>query len=209
MKITRKDIVAMVGMIKANYTYAYKDVTKPELSAMVEFWFTSLAKYEKEVVNVAFQRAVESCTFPPTLADIIQNVKAIKAAAEPTDEDCWEELVRVLPRVGRVAYFGTRQYWDNGRLVYPAEELQKIYDGLPPILKAYVGGVSELVSLAKQETLEYEKGRFLKALPTLKQRDEIKQTIHPNILRLAKETAKELQGSVDLMLLKDTEQSKK
>ena len=75
MQITRKDIVAMVGMIKANYTHAYKDVTKPELSAMVEFWYSSLAKYEKEVVNVAFQRAVESCKFPPTLADIIQNVK--------------------------------------------------------------------------------------------------------------------------------------
>ena len=205
MQITRKDIVAMVGMIKANYTHAYKDVTKPELSAMVEFWYSSLAKYEKEVVNVAFQRAVESCTFPPTLADIIKNIKEIRTATEPTEADLWDELVRVLPQVGRVAYFGTSRYWDNGRLVYPAEELQKIYEGLPPILKAYVGGVSELVSLSKQETLEYEKGRFLKALPTLKQRDEIKRTIHPNVLMLAREAAKELQGSVDLMLLKDTE----
>lgn len=205
MQITRKDIVAMVGMIKANYTHAYKDVTKPELAAMVEFWFNSLAKYEKEVVGAAFQMAVESCTFPPTLADICKNIHYIRTATEPTEADLWDELVRVLPQVGRVAYFGTRQYWDNGRMVYPAEELQKIYEGLPPILKAYVGGVSELVSLAKQETLEYEKGRFLKALPTLKQRDEIKQTVHPNILRLAQETAKELQGSVDLMLLKDTE----
>jgi hypothetical protein len=135
----------------------------------------------------------------------MKSIKEIRTATEPTEADLWEELVRILPQVGRVAYFGTRQYWDNGRLVYPADELRRIYEGLPPILKAYVGGVSELVSLAKQETLEYEKGRFLKALPTLKQRDEIQQTIHPNVLRLAQEAAKELQGSVDLMLLKDTE----
>lgn len=205
MQITRKDIVAMVGMIKANYTHAYKDVTKNELAAMVEFWYSSLAKYEKEVVNVAFQIAVESCTFPPTLADICKNIHYIKTATEPTETDLWEQLTRVLPQVGRVAYFGTRQYLDNGRMVQPAEELQKIYDGLPPILKAYVGGVSELVSLAKQETLEYEKGRFLKALPTLKQRDEIKQTIHPNVLRLAQETVKELQSGAGLMLPYDTE----
>lgn len=205
MKITRKDIVAMVGMIKANYTHAYKDVTKNELAAMVEFWYSSLAKYEKEVVNVAFQMAVESCTFPPTLADICKNIKEIRTATEPTEADLWEELVRILPRVGRVAYFGTRQYWDNGRLVYPADELQGIYDSLPPILKAYVGGVSELVSLAKQETLEYEKGRFLKALPTLKTRDEIQQTVHPNVLRLAQEAAKELPRDVGFRLLKGTE----
>ena len=121
MQITRKDIVAMVGMIKANYTHAYKDVTKPELAAMVEFWFNSLAKYEKEVVGAAFQMAVESCTFPPTLADICKNIHGIRTATEPTEADLWDELVRVLPQVGRVAYFGTRQYFDNGRMVYPAE----------------------------------------------------------------------------------------
>lgn len=204
MQVTKKDIIAMVGMIKANYTYAYKDVAKEDMLMLIESWYLSLAKYEKEVISVAFQRAIESCKYPPTLADIMQNIKDIREANEKTDAELWDDLVRVLPQVGRVAYFGTRQYWDNGRLVYPAEELQRIYEGLPPILKEYVGGVSELVSLARQETLEYEKGRFLKALPTLKQRDEIKQTISPDILQLAGGSVKALQGSVDIMLLKDT-----
>lgn len=206
MKITRKDVVAMVGMIKANYTHAYKDITKGELSAMVEFWFTSLAKYEKEVVNVAFQRAVESCTFPPTLADIIKNIKEFKDAAGQTDTELWEELLKAINEAGKFKYFLSQDYiWHYGERVSPSQEIAKIYEGLQPILKAYVGGVREFVALARQETLEYEKGRFVKALQTLKPRDEIRQTVHPNVLQLAQETAKELQGRMDLMLLKDTE----
>lgn len=206
MKITKKDVVAMVGMIKANYAHAYKDVTKSELAAMVEFWYSSLAKYEKEVVNVAFQRAVESCTFPPTLADIIKNIKDFKEAAGQTDAELWEELLKALKEVSKFQNFLTQEYiWYCGDRVSPTDKVAEIYDRLQPILKAYVGGVRELVNLARQETLEYEKGRFVKALQTLKPREEIRQTVHPNVLRIAAETAKELQGSVDLMLLKDTE----
>ena len=206
MKITKKDIVAMVGMIKANYTHAYKDITKNELAAMVEFWYTSLAKYEKEVVSVAFQRAVESCTFPPTLADIMKNIKEFKDATGQTDLELWSELLKSINEVGKFKGFLTQAYiWYCGERVSPSEEVGKIYDRLQPILKAYVGSPRELVNLARQETLEYEKGRFIKAIQDLKPREEIQQTIHPNVLRLAREAAKELPSDAGFRLLKDTE----
>lgn len=93
MELTKKDVFDMVGFIKANYSYAYKDVNDDLLKIMMRTWFNSLSKYSKEVVEVAFMKAIEVCKMPPTLADIIQNIKRIENANEPTDTELWQELV--------------------------------------------------------------------------------------------------------------------
>lgn len=209
MQITKKDIVGMVGIIKANYTYAYRDTTEKEMLAMVETWYMSLARYDKEVISVAFQRAIESCKMPPTLADIMQQVKAIKIATEPTDTELWEQLVKVLGKVNDCVYrFRFNAIQSNGLTQgeNARNEFKQVWQGLPSILKAYCGNESGLINLSKLslDDLSYEKGRFLKAVPSLKTRQEIKQTINPSILQLASGTIKELSNSVDFLPLKDT-----
>ena len=76
----------------------------------------------------------------------------MQAAYEKTNEELWSELTVALAKVRRANMFGNRDWWDNGRLVSPAEETQRIYNGLSPELKAYVGDLPEMVSLSKQET---------------------------------------------------------
>lgn len=209
MQITKKDIVSMVGIIKANYTYAYKDTTEKEMLAMVETWYMSLARYERQIVSAAFQRAIESCKMPPSLADIMQHIKSIKAATEPTDTELWEQLVKVLYRVEDCVYrFRFNAIEENGLTQgdNARNEFKKIWEGLPQLLKDYCGDKSGLVSLSKLtlEELTFEKGRFLKAITNLRTREEIKQTISPSILQLASGTLKEIGTSADFMPLKDT-----
>ena len=64
-----------------------------------------------------------------------------------------------------------------------------LWNSLPQILKDYCGDANGLLVLAKND-MSFEKGRFLKVLPTLKQRQEIKQTTHPEILKLVSELSK-------------------
>ena len=104
MQLTKQDVVGMVGVIKANYDNAYKNSTKDTLLAMIEQWYKSLVVYEKEVVVVAFQRALEECEYPPNLANIIKQIKTIKEATEPTDAELWAELTDILRRVSRCVY---------------------------------------------------------------------------------------------------------
>lgn len=209
MQLTKKDVVGMVGIIKANYTYAYRDVTKDDMIMLVETWFTSLARYEKEVVSVAFQKAVEGCKMPPTLADIIQRIKEIQVATEPTEMELWEQLRSVLKKVSSCVYMFRFNYVESNGLTQgenARNEVKAIWRELPPILKDYCGNESGLINLSKlsSEELGFEKGRFLKTLPTLKVRLEVKQTVNPDILQLVSGTYKELGSNIEFLPLKDT-----
>lgn len=209
MQLTKKDIVGMVGIIKANYTYAYKDVAKEDMLMLIETWFTSLARYEKEIVSVAFQRAVESCKMPPTLADILQQVKTIKLATEPTETELWEQLTKTLKNVDRCVYMFRFNAIEVNGLTQgenAKNEFKAIWQKLPPILKEYCGNENGLINLSKlnNDELGFEKGRFLKILPTLKTRLEIRETVNPSILQLASEPNKQLEVSINSLLLTDT-----
>lgn len=189
MKLTKKDVFDMVGFIKANYSYAYKDVNDDLLKIMMRTWFNSLSKYSKEVVEVAFMKAIEVCKMPPTLADIIQNIKRIENANEPTDTELWQELVDCVDKANDcIYYFQFQMVEDNGKTQSEnaKERFNKLWEEMPQILKDYCGNKTGLFDLT-QVDLEFEKSRFLKQIQTLRQRQEIKQEINFDLLELEKE----------------------
>ena len=189
MELTKKDVFDMVGFIKANYNYAYKDVNDDLLKIMMRTWFNSLSKYSKEVVEVAFMKAIEVCKMPPTLADIIQNIKRIENANEPTDTELWQELVDCVDKANDcIYYFQFQMVEDNGKTQSEnaKERFNKLWEEMPQILKDYCGNKTGLYELT-QVDLEFEKSRFLKQIQTLRQRQEIKQEINFDLLELEKE----------------------
>ena len=189
MELTKKDVFDMVGFIKANYSYAYKDVNDDLLKIMMRTWFNSLSKYSKEVVEVAFMKAIEVCKMPPTLADIIQNIKRIENANEPTDTELWQELVDCVDKANDCIYYLQFQMVEhNGKTQSEnaKERFNKLWEEMPQILKDYCGNKTGLFELT-QVDLEFEKSRFLKQIQTLRQRQEIKQEINFDLLELEKE----------------------
>ena len=189
MELTKKDVFDMVGFIKANYSYAYKDVNDDLLKIMMRTWFNSLSKYSKEVVEVAFMKAIEVCKMPPTLADIIQNIKRIENANEPTDTELWQELVDCVDKANDcIYYFQFQMVEDNGKTQSEnaKDRFNKLWEEMPQILKDYCGNKTGLFELT-QVDLEFEKSRFLKQIQTLRQRQEIKQEINFDLLELEKE----------------------
>ena len=189
MELTKKDVFDMVGFIKANYSYAYKDVNDDLLKIMMRTWFNSLSKYSKEVVEVAFMKAIEVCKMPPTLADIIQNIKRIENVNEPTDTELWQELVDCVDKANDcIYYFQFQMVEDNGKTQSEnaKERFNKLWEEMPQILKDYCGNKTGLFELT-QVDLEFEKSRFLKQIQTLRQRQEIKQEINFDLLELEKE----------------------
>ena len=206
MNIAKKNIVEMIGIIKANYSYAYKDVDSDSMSLLIETWFESLSKYDGRIVMVAFKKALETCKMPPTLADIIQNIKQMKVATEPTDTELWNELVKAVEVTNDcIYYYNFYIVESNGKTQSEnaKDRFNKLWEELPQILKDYCGNKSGLVDIA-QTDLEFEKNRFLKQLPTLKQRQEIKATTNPEILKIASGVVKEL-GSEEHLKIENKE----
>lgn len=184
MELEKKNVVEMIGLIKANYTYAYKDASSNSMQMMANLWFNSLYKYDKRVVDVAFQKALETCKMPPTLADIIENIRKIKVSTEPTEMELWEQLVTAVNKADDISYYfqftmiesNGKTQGDNAR-----DKFNQLWEGLPQVLKDYCGNKNGLLRLTETD-MSYEKGRFLKILPQILQRQEIRQTINSEVL---------------------------
>lgn len=173
--ITPQDINKYITMIRINFESAYKTHNDTEMQMLIRSWYEILKVYPKEVCDKAVINAIKNAEFAPRIGSIVKEIERMRTAYEKTDTELWTELTSALPEVGRIMYFGTAKSYYNGRLIDPLEEVYKIYNALDPILQEFVGGISGLVTLSKQATLEYEKGRFLKTVGTLKERGRTKQ----------------------------------
>ena len=176
MKLTKSEIVKIITAIKVQCPEALQYKNEEEYDLLVDMWFDIFKDTPKEIVWTATRNALKSAIYQKCnwVGAINQEIEKMRMAYEKTDGDLWSELTSVLNKVSRLMYFGLARHWDNGVLVDPIEEVNKIHDNLDPILQNYVGGVSGLVALSRVDTLEYEKGRFFKTVDTLRKREKTK-----------------------------------
>lgn len=211
MNITKQYVAGLIALLKSEYPREFREMTEKQFAAKIEMWHNSLEKYPKEVVDAAFRRALETSTYPPALANILGNVKEIQKALEPTDTEFWEMLLTATRRATeRVRSFHYTFVEANGLTQgqNARNEFKAIWAEMPQVLKDYCGNENGLISLTRlgNEELAFEKGRFLKMLPTLKTRAEVRRTVHPDILKLASGTFKEIGSSAAQMTLTGTKE---
>lgn len=188
--LTLQDCLKYLTMIRINFENAYKMQTSEEKQILIRSWFEILKDYPKEVCDKAVMNAIKNAEFAPRIGTIVKEIEKLRTAYEKTDGELWTELTGVLNSVGRLMYFGTSKHWYNGKLIDPTEEVEKIFEKLDPLLQNYVGGVSGLVALSKKETLEYEKGRFLKNVEILRTRERTKQETPLGLQGIIKELSR-------------------
>lgn len=169
------DVNKYLATIRINFENAYNTQTPEERQILLKSWYEILKEYPKEVCDNAVINAIKYAKFAPRIGDIVEQIEKMRTAYEKTDGELWTELTGVLKKVSRIMYFGTKKHWYNGKLIDPTEEVNKIYETIDPILQTYVGDVSGLVELSRAETLDYEKGRFIKNVETLRGRERTKQ----------------------------------
>lgn len=167
MELTKNDVIKIIELIRVNYDNAYTGLSADETRLLVEFWHESLKKYPREAVNEAVKNAINSCEYAPRLANVVEQIKRIRGANAPSDQQLWAELVGVLNKVYQISrYIPYPQYsqWTN-------EELNKVYDGLSDELKLFVVNRSTLIEISEMtvENLQYERARFFKQMPVLRQ----------------------------------------
>lgn len=167
MELTKKNVIEIIELIRVNYDNAYSGLSEDEVKLLIDFWYDSLKKYPKELVNSAVKNAISTCEYAPRLANIISEIRKIQSADTPSNEQLWAELEGVLDKVYQISrYLPYSQYsqWTN-------TELNKIYDGLSDELKLFIVNRSTLVDVSEMtaENLQYERARFFKQMPTLRQ----------------------------------------
>ena len=207
MELTKTDIVKFITKIRVNFENAYKCNSKEENILLVESWYDILCKYPKEVCEKAVNAALEHATQgkAPRIGDIVTFIKKMQSAYEKDDSELWAELQGVLREVSRCVYMFNHTYVEEDGISQgdkARNRVAEIFNSLDPALKDYCRDQRGLVELARytDEQISYERGRFMRIMPTVRERIKTRQETPENIQML-------LQGMADKMALPFNEEN--
>lgn len=192
--ITAHDINKYITTIRINFENAYKTQTDEERQILIKSWFAILKEYPKEIVDKAVIDAIKytrSKDFAPRIGDIVERIEKMREAYEKSDAELWAELTGVLREVHRNYYafrftaidYNGKTQGDNAR-----ERVAEIFNGLSDELKEYCRTQRGLIDIAEytDEQLSYERGRFMRTIPTIKERAKTRQETPEQLAGLIK-----------------------
>ena len=177
---SRADILQYITMIRLNFENAYPARDDNEMSILVESWYSILKNYPREVCNEAVMQTLKRARFAPRIGDVVETIEKMQNVFQKSDSELWNELVKVTPQVWSLL----QGYQDLDNKV----TIKSLFDGLSPELKAYLHSSSGLRQLANYdyEQMSYERGRFMRIMPQVKEKEKTRRELPANVAVLVK-----------------------
>lgn len=191
MQLTKSEIVKIISAIKVQCPEALQYNTKDDFNTLVGMWFDCFKEYPKEVVWAAVRNALKNTVYQKQnwLGAISQEINNMQEAYEKTKEELWVELTSVLHKVSSNVYaykytFVEQNGKTQGENAY--ERNKEIFNKLSPELKEYCRSLNGLEEIADytEEQLSYERGRFMRDMPILRERARVRETTPNNLAGL-------------------------
>lgn len=195
MQLKKVHIVEYIALINLQFPNAYQFATERDRELFINLWFEGLKDYPKELCDLAVKNAILKAEFAPKIATVIRDAEALVETQSSSDGELWNELIDALSEIRRELPYASERYdtviHDDTGLTTAGETRQlisRIFNGLGGSLKEYCGGIRGFMELAKipEEDLQFEKGRFLKQLPIIKERIKAQQQMPPQLVNLIK-----------------------
>ena len=161
--MTKEETAQLIRMNFTLYKLGSKPLTDEEMETTIDVWTYQFRDYPGEVVKRAFLAANRVCVYPVTVADIY---KQLSQCIDPEAE--WGALADAARKAQK--YMSWKNFPmvtgidEKGGLIRSdgTEELQVLYNNLPPTAKTYAGSVGGLKELAMTPDLTYRRVEFLK-----------------------------------------------
>lgn len=173
--MTRNDVVKIFIVIRTAYPNFYKDMKKEDLEATIDLWAEMFAHENTQLVVAATKNLINSFKWPPTIADIKEEMYKLTEVETETPIEIWN---KIKSAIGRAGY-------------YAAEEFER----LPEVAKTFVGSPKQLREWALSEDYNdgVVKGQFLKQYEVLKKREKDNKLMLPQV----KELTRQLMSNMD------------
>ena len=201
MRTTKSEIVKIIASIRVQCPDALQYRTETDFEILVEMWFDCFKDYPKEILWKATQNALKDSEYQKKnwLGAINKEIEKMQGAYEKDDATLWAELQGVLREVSRCVYMFGHTYVEEDGVSQgdkARRRVAEIFDGLDPALKDYCRDQRGLVELARytDEQTSYERGRFMRVMPTVRERLKTRRETPENIKML-------LQGITEKMTL--------
>ena len=184
--LTMEDVNKYITMIRINFENAYKAHTDEERQMLLQSWYAILREYPKEVCDRAVINALKNAEFAPRIGAIVREIERMQVAYEKSESELWAELKGALRVAADCAYKFRFNFVEANGLTQGENakiKLIGVFNNLSPELKEYCRNEHGLVELAQlsEEQLSYEKGRFNRMMPQLKERAKTRAQIGGNL----------------------------
>lgn len=73
--MTLEETIKLLALIKLAYPNAYKDIDKDSQLATVNLWHRVFGNTQFQIVQIALEHYIKGSKFPPTIADIIEELQ--------------------------------------------------------------------------------------------------------------------------------------
>ena len=176
-------------MIRINFENAYKTQNIEEREMLLASWYAILQEYPKEICDKAVINAIKNAEFAPRIGNIVKEIENMQEAFEKTDHELWAELISKFREVRRFASRVNNNFVESNGLTQgenARQILEEIFDELSPELKDYCRNSRGLIELAQysEEQLSYERGRFIRTMPQLRERKKTRAQTPINLAGL-------------------------
>lgn len=187
---SKKVIIELLGSIKTIYSYYAKEA---DLELLISTWDMLLHSYTDEEVKMGMYLSLRVCKYPPTPADVIEQIENQKQIEKPSEQELWALYRQALRETNYYSYRLNYNYIDSSGISQGEQArtaIDAIWEALPQELQIYLGNKSELVRNARElneADISYEKNRFSKTFPVLQKRIEDKKlmlALSQNALRI-------------------------
>lgn len=181
MQLTKSEIVKIITAIKIQCPETLPYRNESEFDLLVDMWHEILREYPAEIVWVAVRNALKNTVYQKQnwIGAINQEIEKMQVAYEKDENELWAELTMVMREVSDCAYrlrfnFVERNGKTQGENA--SIRLKEIFNNLSPELKNYVRNTGTLIEISNltDEQLQYERGRFMRTIPQIKQRAKTK-----------------------------------
>lgn len=88
--MTIQDANKLLAIAKANYSYAFKTMTKQEKIMLVHSWAFALQDIPADIVLIAFMQLLTTSKWLPTVAEIRERVTGLNTEAAYSVSNFWE-----------------------------------------------------------------------------------------------------------------------
>lgn len=179
--ITVQDINKYLTTIRINFENAYKTQSDEERQILIKSWYAILKDYPKEIVDKAVLQAIKHAEYAPRIGTIVKEIERMQEAYEKSDGELWAELRSVLREVEKCAYcFRFTALDANGKTQgeNARERVEEIFNGLSTELKEYCRnsrGLIDIAQMSEKDITLYERPRFMRVIPTIKERARVRQ----------------------------------
>lgn len=96
--MNRADTIKMMSILRAAYPTYYRDMTRDDISGIVDLWQSMFAEDPAEVVASAVKAHIASDTkgFPPHIGAIKEAIRKVKTTDEMTEMEAWTRVQKAI-----------------------------------------------------------------------------------------------------------------